>query len=136
MATHSSSLAWKIPWTEEPEGLQSMGLQGVRCDRATEHTHHVIYTCESTPREVRLRGHLTVTSSSPRCLGPLRTTPAATTLLSLGLVTCLIFFELRWLFAVVCRLPLAVVCQLHLERTGSRVRRLGARELSSCGPLV
>ena len=27
MATHSSILAWKIPWTEEPEGLQSMGLQ-------------------------------------------------------------------------------------------------------------
>ena len=27
MATHSSSLAWRIPWTEEPRGLQSMGLQ-------------------------------------------------------------------------------------------------------------
>ena len=27
MATHSSSLAWKIPWTEEPGGLQSMGSQ-------------------------------------------------------------------------------------------------------------
>ena len=26
MATHSSTLAWKIPWTEEPDGLQSMGL--------------------------------------------------------------------------------------------------------------
>ena len=25
MATHSSILAWKIPWTEEPDGLQSMG---------------------------------------------------------------------------------------------------------------
>ena len=30
MATHSSILAWKIPWTEEPGGLQSMGLQRVR----------------------------------------------------------------------------------------------------------
>ena len=29
MATHSSSIAWKIPWTEEPGGLQSMGLQRV-----------------------------------------------------------------------------------------------------------
>ena len=28
MATHSSVLAWKIPWTEEPGGLQSMGSQG------------------------------------------------------------------------------------------------------------
>ena len=30
MATHSSILAWKIPWTEEPGGLQSMGLQKSR----------------------------------------------------------------------------------------------------------
>ena len=27
MATHSSDLAWQIPWTEEPGGLQSMGLK-------------------------------------------------------------------------------------------------------------
>ena len=32
MATHSSILAWRIPWTEEPGGLQSMGLQRVRTD--------------------------------------------------------------------------------------------------------
>ena len=32
MATHSSILAWKIPWTEEPGGLQSMRLQRVRQD--------------------------------------------------------------------------------------------------------
>ena len=30
MATHSSILVWKIPWTEEPDGLQSMGLQKSR----------------------------------------------------------------------------------------------------------
>ena len=30
MATHSSILAWKISWTEEPGGLQSIGSQGVR----------------------------------------------------------------------------------------------------------
>ena len=30
MATHSSTLAWKIPWTEEPGRLQSMGSQRVR----------------------------------------------------------------------------------------------------------
>ena len=35
MATHSSTLAWKIPWTEEPGGLQSMGSLGVRHDWAT-----------------------------------------------------------------------------------------------------
>ena len=32
MAIHSSILAWKIPWTEEPDGLQSMGWQRVRRD--------------------------------------------------------------------------------------------------------
>ena len=32
MATHSSILAWRIPWTEEPGGLQSMGSQGVGCN--------------------------------------------------------------------------------------------------------
>ena len=32
LATHSRILAWRIPWTEEPGGLQSMGLQRVRHD--------------------------------------------------------------------------------------------------------
>ena len=35
MAPHSSTLAWKIPWTEEPGGLQSMGSLRVRNDWAT-----------------------------------------------------------------------------------------------------
>ena len=38
MATHSSILAWRIPWTEEPGGLQSMGSQRAGDDRATD-TH-------------------------------------------------------------------------------------------------
>ena len=32
MATHSSILLWRIPWTEEPGGLQFMGLQRIRHD--------------------------------------------------------------------------------------------------------
>ena len=36
MAPHSSILAWEIPWTEEPGGLQSMGLQRVGHDLATK----------------------------------------------------------------------------------------------------
>ena len=36
MATHSSILAWRIPWTEEPGRLQSMGLQRVGHDLATK----------------------------------------------------------------------------------------------------
>ena len=38
MATQSSILAWRIPWTEEPGGLQSMGSQRVRPDSATNIT--------------------------------------------------------------------------------------------------
>ena len=34
MATHSSILAWTIPWTEEPGGLQSMGSHGVGLKRS------------------------------------------------------------------------------------------------------
>ena len=38
MATHPGILAWEIPWTEESGRLQSMGLQKVRHNCATEHT--------------------------------------------------------------------------------------------------
>ena len=38
MATHSSIIAWEISWTEEPDGLQSMGAQRVRHDWATEYS--------------------------------------------------------------------------------------------------
>ena len=40
IATHLSSLTWRIPWTEEPDMLQSMGSERVRHDLATNaHTH-------------------------------------------------------------------------------------------------
>ena len=39
MATHSSILAWRIPWTEEPGELQSMGLQRVGHNSGTEYVH-------------------------------------------------------------------------------------------------
>ena len=39
IATHSSMLAWRIPWTEEPDGLQSLGLQRVGHDLATKEQH-------------------------------------------------------------------------------------------------
>ena len=38
MATHSSILAWRVPWTGEPGGLQSVGSQRVRHDLATTQT--------------------------------------------------------------------------------------------------
>ena len=39
MATHSSTLAWRIPWTEEPGGLQSMGSQESDMTEQLTHTH-------------------------------------------------------------------------------------------------
>ena len=45
MSTHSSSRAWKIPWTEEPGRLQSMGLQRVGHDWETSlHSLHSLHT--------------------------------------------------------------------------------------------
>ena len=40
MATHSSIPAWRIPWTEEPGGLQSMGSQRVRHNWPRMHRRH------------------------------------------------------------------------------------------------
>ena len=39
MAAHSSILVWAIPWTEEPDRLQSMGLQSVRCTLCAHFVH-------------------------------------------------------------------------------------------------
>ena len=43
MAPHSSSLAWRIPWTEEPGGLQFMGSQIVSHDLPTKQQHPYLY---------------------------------------------------------------------------------------------
>ena len=42
MGTHSSSLAWRIPWTEEPGGLESMGSQRVEHWSDLASTHLVL----------------------------------------------------------------------------------------------
>ena len=47
MATHSSILAWKVPWTKEPGGVQSMGLQRVGFDWATHFFNYVPVNCTS-----------------------------------------------------------------------------------------
>ena len=57
MATLSSILAWRIPWTEVPGGLQSMGLQWISPDWATN-THHSLQClgeplpCNSLPTKI------------------------------------------------------------------------------------
>ena len=48
MAIHSTVLAWKIPWTEKPGGLESTGLQRVEHDLATKQQQSISvykYTC-------------------------------------------------------------------------------------------
>ena len=47
MAIHSIILAWKIPWTEKPGGLQFMGSQGVGHNWATDHTSQLYFTFAS-----------------------------------------------------------------------------------------
>ena len=81
MATHSTILAWRIPWTEEPGWLQSMGSQRVRRDQSTN-THTLgcdlkpLCTRQSTPRLEQRPGQLFILavcrwrwqhSYSPRC---------------------------------------------------------------------
>ena len=45
MATHSSTLAWEIPWIEENGGLQSMGSQRVEHDLAAKSAYNVNCAC-------------------------------------------------------------------------------------------
>ena len=49
MATHSSILAWRIPWTEEPGGLQSTGSQRVGHDLGTEPQQQVCVVTVTSP---------------------------------------------------------------------------------------
>ena len=58
MVPHSSTFAWKIPWMEEPGGLQAMGSQRVRYDRATSlscigegNGNPLQYSCLQNPRD-------------------------------------------------------------------------------------
>ena len=62
MATHSSTLAWKIPWTEEPCGLQSMGWLRVRHHWATSR-HFSKNKCK--PPKLAVFSSLTLNASHP-----------------------------------------------------------------------
>ena len=48
MATHSSTLAWKIPWIEESGGLQSMGSQTVGHDRVASLFLFLLWRCSDS----------------------------------------------------------------------------------------
>ena len=68
MATHSSILAWRIPWTEEPSRLQSMGSHSVRHDwsnLASKHRQNNIVGVLSKNLLHSLECHSIVTTASP-----------------------------------------------------------------------
>ena len=74
MATHSNILAWEIPWTEEPSGLQAMGPQRVRHELATKQKQqylHIICTYPPIYSEIIFR-LLVIPNSSLTLLGPSR----------------------------------------------------------------
>ena len=83
MATYSSILAWRIPWTVEPGELQSMGLQRIRHDRATN--THTYKKCANT-------------GSAKPCLHPILPdfpTGKATTLEDLNVISTQLFIFLK-----------------------------------------
>ena len=53
MATHSSILVWKIPWTEEPGGLQSMGSRRARYDWAHTCAHTITIKSEHGKNQLK-----------------------------------------------------------------------------------
>ena len=53
MLTRCSILAWEIPWTVEPGGLQSVGSQKVRHDLATEHAQRIFTLMPNTQKILR-----------------------------------------------------------------------------------
>ena len=74
MATHSSILAWEIPWTEKPGGLQSMGLPGAGHDWVTKQQRaSMLFSTAAVPIDIptnSVRGFpLFYTLSSKKCLG-------------------------------------------------------------------
>ena len=73
MATCSNILAWKIPWTQEPGGLQSMGSQRVGQDWVTEHAHIGEY-CKDYLSNMSSIFSITVTHGSRRVTGILSET--------------------------------------------------------------
>ena len=69
MATHFSILAQQSPWTEEPGGLESMGLQRVRHDRTTKHSTASIYRRsdqDHTQHAIFSKGEAQITLKEPQ----------------------------------------------------------------------
>ena len=73
MATHSSILGWRIPWTEEPDGLQSIGSQSTGHDWSNlarmQYTHNGVFELlDHIPMRNRFTDQSTVVVYSSLCL--------------------------------------------------------------------
>ena len=71
MATHCSILAWEIPWTEKPGGLQSMGLQGVGHDLAIKPPTSKVKVPATVQRTWGAQGEDSASESSSTAAYPL-----------------------------------------------------------------
>ena len=65
MATHSSIVAWRIPWTEEPGGLQSMGCKELETTEQLTHMHIHYSVCACTYSACTLSGSVVSDSLKP-----------------------------------------------------------------------
>ena len=95
MAIHSSTLVWKIPWTEEPDRLQSMGSQRVGHDWVTSHSLHIrlissvqfsrsVVSDSATPWTAARQASLSITN----CRSPPKLMPIEKVMPSNHLILC------------------------------------------------
>ena len=70
MESHSGILAWKIPWTEQPGGLQAMGLQRVSAERLSMHTRIICTYDINTTSQLTLGKKSSKRRKDPRYPGP------------------------------------------------------------------
>ena len=75
MATHCSLLAWRIQWTEEPGGLQSMDFQRVRHNWVTEHTHMLGKNLGGGAQALQNFCYCLVVKSCPTLFDPMECSP-------------------------------------------------------------
>ena len=69
MATHSSILAWRMPWTEQPGRLQSLGLQRVKHDSVIEQQHSLFWASQVAQRVKNMPAGQETQETQVRSLG-------------------------------------------------------------------
>ena len=107
VATHSSILAWNIPWTEKPGRLQSVGSQ--RVGHSWAHTHTHTHTCVCTHAHMHTRAHTHTHTHTPTCF-PRNHVQSST-------VCCM--FLIYWKVESDLRMWLIAECGLQLGSPGS-----------------